>query len=208
FVVGSQDCEYSAEKTISTVYEAVLGGVGSIQFRDKGSKLHAGERLPLAKQLQAVCREHDVLFFINDDVELAVQIQADGIHVGQDDLPLTEVRKLVGPDAYIGISAGTVEEALAAKRGGADYLGVGAMYATASKADAGEPIGPAGVREIREAVGREFPIVGIGGINVGNALSVLEAGVDGIAVISAISKAKSPRSAASELNRVIAGRSS
>ncbi|MCK9927142.1 thiamine phosphate synthase, partial [Frankia sp. Mgl5] len=104
-------------------------------------------------------------------------IQADGIHVGQDDLPLTEVRKLVGPDAYIGISAGTVEEALAAKRGGADYLGVGAMYATASKADAGEPIGPAGVREIREAVGREFPIVGIGGINVGNALSVLEAGV-------------------------------
>lgn len=204
FVVGSQDCEYSAEKTISIAREAARGHVGMIQFRDKGSKLTSAEYRQLAKQLQDVCREHDVLFFINDDVKLAIELQADGIHVGQDDMPLEEVRRLVGEEMYIGISAGTAEEAIAAQNGGADYIGVGAMYATASKADAGEPIGPAGLREIRKAVGNRFPIVGIGGINAANARPVLDAGADGVAVISAISKAASPGEAALELSRLAA----
>jgi thiamine-phosphate pyrophosphorylase len=203
FVVGSQDCDYSIEKTVAIVQEALAGGVGMLQFRDKGSKLSGGEKVELARRLQALCEAHEALFFINDDVELAVKLGADGIHVGQEDMPLAEVRKRVGSEMYIGVSAGTVEEALAAKAGGADCLGVGAMYETASKADAGEPIGPQGLAKIRQAVGNELPIVGIGGIGPENALAVLEAGADGIAVISAISRAKSPREAAAALKRLV-----
>jgi thiamine-phosphate pyrophosphorylase len=205
FVVGSQDCGYSWERTLGIAGEALAGGAGILQFRDKGSKLTPAERLSLAGRLQALCRQHDALFFVNDEVELAVQLQADGLHVGQDDLPLPEVKRRVPPDMYIGVSAGTVEEAILAKEGGADYIGVGAMFATASKADAGEPIGPQGLAQIRKAVGSDYPIVGIGGIHAGNAESVFAAGADGIAVISAISRAESPREAAAQLRR-LAGR--
>ncbi|NGQ96278.1 thiamine phosphate synthase [Brevibacillus sp. SYP-B805] len=205
FVVGSQDCGCSWEKTLTIAGEALAGGAGILQFRDKGSTLTPAERLALAEQLQALCRQHDALFFVNDEVELAVQLQADGIHVGQDDLPLPEVKRRVTPDMYIGVSAGTVEEAILAMEGGADYIGVGAMFATASKADAGEPIGPQGLAQIRKAVGSDFPIVGIGGIHAGNAAAVFAAGADGIAVISAISRAASPREAAAQLRR-LAGR--
>ncbi|HZG16522.1 MAG TPA: thiamine phosphate synthase [Candidatus Bathyarchaeia archaeon] len=196
FVVGSQDCDYSAEKTVQIAREALAGGAGVLQFRDKKSKLADHEREQLAIDLQAVCKEHGALFFINDDVDMAIRLQADGIHVGQEDMALTQVRSLVSTDMLIGVSAGTVEEALLAQDQGADYIGVGAMYATASKADAGEPIGPAGLKEIREAVGSSLPIVGIGGITIDNAPMVLEAGADGVAIISAITKADSPREAA------------
>lgn len=203
FVVGSQDCDYSIEQTISIVQEALAGGVGTLQFRDKGSRLSAEEQFGLAAQLQALCKEHGALFFINDDVQLAASLGADGVHVGQDDMALADVRRLVGAKMYIGVSAGTVEEALTAKAGGADYLGVGAMYATASKADAGEPIGPQGLAQIRQAVGEDMPIVGIGGIGAENASAVREAGADGVAVISAISRAESPREAAAALIRAV-----
>ncbi|GAA4702177.1 thiamine phosphate synthase [Brevibacillus fulvus] len=199
-VIGSQDCDFSAEKTLQITGEALAGGVGLVQFRDKGSRLSESERIQLARQMQALCREHNALFFVNDDVQLAVDLKADGIHVGQDDMPLSEVKKLVGDNCLIGVSAGTVSEAVAAQQGGADYLGVGAMYATASKPDAGEPIGPNGLADIRRAVGERLPIVGIGGIHLGNAASVLQAGADGIAVISAITRAESPRQAARTLS--------
>ncbi|MFY0544246.1 thiamine phosphate synthase [Brevibacillus sp. H7] len=202
-VIGTQDCGHSVERTVSVVREALAGGIGTVQLRDKGSKLTKEERYSLALRLLQLCRENDALFFINDDVELAVRVQADGIHVGQDDMPLAQVQQLVGPDMYIGISAGTPEEAMAALSGGADYLGVGAMYVTASKADAGEPIGPAGLAEIRQAVGAELPIVGIGGITAGNCSPVIAAGADGVAVISAISRAKSPRHAAQQLAEAV-----
>ncbi len=140
FVIGTQDCGFSREKTVEIVREALAGGVGTLQLRDKGSKLTSEERCELGRQLQELCREHQTLFFVNDDVDLAVRLQADGIHVGQDDMHLAEVRAMVGEAMYIGISAGTVEEAIAAKNGGADCIGVGAMFATSSKADAGEPI--------------------------------------------------------------------
>jgi len=203
FVVGTQDCGYSMERTVEIVREALQGGVGTLQLRDKGSKLSAQERLALGRQLQALCQETGALFFVNDDVELAVRLQADGVHVGQDDMQLAEVRKAVGPEMYIGVSAGTIEEALAAHAGGADCIGVGAMFATSSKADAGEPIGPAGLRAIREAVGRELPIVGIGGITQENAAEVIAAGADGVAVISAITRAASPRQAAAALEGMV-----
>lgn len=203
FVVGTQDCGYSVERTLEIVREALLGGVGTLQLRDKGSKLTAGEKAELGRQLQALCREHGTLFFVNDDVELAVQLQADGVHVGQDDMKLSDVRAMVGPAMYIGVSAGTVEEAVVALEGGVDCIGVGAMYATSSKADAGEPIGPAGLKAIREAVGSELPIVGIGGITLENAAEVIRAGADGVAVISAISRAESPREAAIALQGIV-----
>jgi thiamine-phosphate pyrophosphorylase len=202
-VIGTQDCGFSVEQTVAVVREALAGGVGTVQLRDKGSKLTYEERYQLALQLLALCREHQALFFVNDDVELAVQTGADGIHVGQDDMPLAQVKEIAGSAMYIGISAGTVEEALAAKSGGADYLGVGAMYATASKADAGEPIGPEGLARIRQAVGSALPIVGIGGITAHNCAPVIAAGADGVAVISAISRAQSPRAAAVELMETV-----
>jgi len=203
FVVGSQDCGFSVEETLRISEEALRGGAGSLQLRDKGSRLSDEERFELAKALQRLCKQYDALYFVNDDVDLAIRLQADGIHVGQDDMALSEVRAAVGENMYIGISAGNVEEAMAAKAGGADCLGVGAMFATASKADAGEPIGPAGLRAIREAVGIDLPIVGIGGITLANAPEIMSAGADGVAVISAISRAESPREAAASLERIV-----
>jgi thiamine-phosphate pyrophosphorylase len=202
-VIGSQDCGFSLEKTVAVVDEALAGGVGMVQLRDKDSRLTDEQRFRLGQQLQRLCRQREALFFVNDDVELAVRLQADGVHVGQDDMALSEVRQRVGEAVYIGVSAGTVEEALAAKTGGADYLGVGAMYATASKADAGDPIGPAGLKRIRDAVGPELPIVGIGGITSDNGGAVIQAGADGLAVISAISRAHSPREAAERLLQTV-----
>lgn len=206
FVIGTQDCGYSSEKTVQIVEAALRGGVGTLQLRDKGSKLTAREQYELGRQLQQLCREHDTLFFVNDDVDLAIRLQADGVHVGQDDMALSEVRAKVGSEMYIGVSAGTVEEALAAQSGGVDCIGVGAMFATRSKADAGEPIGPVGLEEIRQAVGNDLPIVGIGGITLENASEVLAAGADGVAIISAISHAESPEEAAQALQRIVRSR--
>lgn len=203
FVVGTQDCDYSAERTLDIVKKALQGGVGTLQLRDKGSRLTQPEKEQLGREMQRLALEYEALFFVNDDVELAITLKADGVHVGQDDMKLEEVRARVGADMYIGVSAGTVQEARAALAGGADCIGVGAMYATASKADAGEPIGPSGLLTIREAVGADLPIVGIGGITLGNAASVLSAGADGVAVISAISKAAAPDEAARELKRLV-----
>lgn len=202
-VVGTQDCGYSVERTVSIVREALAGGVGTVQLRDKDSKLSDAERFELALQLKQLCRESGALFFINDDVDLAIRVQADGIHTGQDDMPLAEVKRKVGSDMYIGISAGTIEEALEARAGGADYLGIGAMYRTASKSDAGEPIGPDGLAAIRNAVGEGLPIVGIGGITVENSMPVIRAGADGVAVISAITRASSPCDAAKQLKSAV-----
>ncbi|MFF2528426.1 thiamine phosphate synthase [Brevibacillus sp. NPDC058079] len=206
FVIGTQDCSYSSEKTVQIVKAALRGGVGTLQLRDKGSKLTAEEQYELGRQLQQLCREHDAVFFVNDDVDLAIRLQADGVHVGQDDMALSEVRAKVGSEMYIGVSAGTVEEALAAQSGGVDCIGVGAMFATRSKADAGEPIGPVGLEEIRQAVGNDLPIVGIGGITLENVSEVLAAGADGVAIISAISHAESPEEAAQALQRIVRSR--
>lgn len=203
FVVGTQDCGYSIERTCEIVEEALRGGVGTLQLRDKGSHLTQEDRYQLGLKLQNLCKQHGALFIVNDDVELAVRLQADGVHVGQDDMALENVRSAVGERMYVGISAGTGEEALRARDGGADCIGVGAMYATSSKADAGEPIGPEGLRQIRQAVGPQLPIVGIGGITLENASQVIQAGADGVAVISAISRAESPSEAARSLERIV-----
>ncbi|MEJ8548605.1 thiamine phosphate synthase [Brevibacillus borstelensis] len=203
FVVGTQDCGFSAARTLEIVEQALKGGAGTLQLRDKGSKLTREEKARLGEDMKRLAHQYGAIFFVNDDVDLAIALKADGIHVGQDDMRLNDVRALVGEAMYIGVSAGTVEEAREALAGGADCIGVGAMYATASKADAGEPIGPSGLRQIREAAGESLPIVGIGGITLENADAVLTAGADGVAVISAISKAYSPERAARDLNEIV-----
>lgn len=179
------------------VEEAILGGVTSLQLRRKAE---LGKRfLELAFAMREMTRQHNVLFFVNDRVDIAALVAADGVHVGQDDIPCSEARKLLGPNAYIGVSAETVAEAIAAEQSGADYLGVGAVYPTSSKLDAGFT-GLSGLREIATAV--RIPIVAIGGINEANASEVMAHGAHGFAVVSAVMSAQNPRQAASSLLHV------
>jgi thiamine-phosphate pyrophosphorylase len=141
------------------------------------------------------------LFFVNDRVDVAMAAGADGVHLGQEDLELEAARRLAGNEMAIGISATTVEEARRAEEGGADYLGVGPVYATPSKADAARPIGLEGLRTIRDAV--TLPIVAIGGITETNARQVFEAGANGIAVISAVTGDADMAGAVRRLRRLV-----
>ena len=162
---------------------ALAGGAGVIQLRDKtASSLRLYEA---ACAMRALTRAAKAILIVNDRLDIALAAGADGLHVGPDDLPVAVARRLLRPGMILGASAGTAEEALAAERDGADYLGVGAVYeARGSKADAGAPVGPERVRQIRAAV--RIPIVGIGGIKADNAAPVIEAGADGVAVITGV----------------------
>ena len=163
------------------VEEALRGGATFVQLREK--KL-TGEALRAeALEIQAVCRRYGVPFVINDDVALAKEIDADGVHVGQDDMEAGDVRAILGADKIIGVSAHNVEEALRAERHGADYLGVGAMFHTGTKLDA-EEVSREAAQEITAAV--DIPVVAIGGINKKNILELKGTGVDGVALVSAI----------------------
>ena len=158
---------------------------------------------PRIRALREWLRARGVPFLINDDVDLALACDADGLHVGQGDLPCAEARRRLGPQRLVGVSVSTVAEAAQAMRDGADYLGVSPIFSTPTKPDAPAPTGLAGLCAIRAAV--RLPLVAIGGIHAGNATDVLAAGADGIAVVSAILAAPDPRAAAQAL-RVLTGR--
>ncbi|MGZ0085516.1 thiamine phosphate synthase [Caldibacillus thermoamylovorans] len=195
FIMGSQNSERPA---VDVLKEALDGGVTLFQFREKGAgALQGREKEALARQLQRLCRAHRVPLIVNDDVELAIAIDADGVHVGQDDEDARRVREKIG-DKILGVSAHNVEEARAAIEAGADYIGVGPIYPTRSKEDANEAQGPEILRSLREQ-GIAIPIVAIGGITVDNAQVVIEAGADGVSVISAIASASEPKAAAAAL---------
>lgn len=180
--------------------EAIRGGATVIQLRDK----HAcGRRLiEVGRALRQITRDAGVLFIVNDRVDVALAVEADGVHVGQEDMPADVVRRLIGPNMILGVSAANVREASKAKADGADYLGIGAVYATATKCDAGAPVGTAMIAEIRRAAG--LPSVGIGGIDVHNAAEVIENGADGVAVISAVVGAPDIAQATASLVAVVA----
>lgn len=183
---------------------ALNGGVGVIQLRDKGaSSLRLYEA---ARAMRALTRAAGALLIVNDRVDVALAAGADGVHLGPDDLPVAVVRSLLPPGMLLGASAGTVAEAVAAERDGADYLGVGAVYeARTSKADADAPVGVERVAAVRAAV--HIPIVGIGGIKVENLDPVILAGADGVAVITGIVAAPDIAVAAARfLERVRAAR--
>jgi len=175
------------------------GGAGVVQYRHKG--VTTREQFLWAQQLAALAREQGKALIINDRVDLALAVRADGVHLGPDDLPVSVARRLLGPTAIIGASASTVDEAIEAEAEGASYLGVGCIYGTTSKPDAGDPVGPERVREIRAAV--SIPIVAIGGITLGRIPELIAAGADGVAVITAVTRAKNIKTAVRDLVKAV-----
>lgn len=186
---------------VDVVRAALLGGAPSIQLRAKEQP--AREQVELARALLRETRSAAALLFVNDRLDVALAAGADGAHLGQDDLPAAAARKIVPPGFLIGVSAETAELARAAVRDGADYVGVGPVYPTGSKADAGEAIGCARLAEVARAV--PIPAVAIGGIAAENAGDAVRAGAAGVAVISAVMRAASPEAATRELLRAVRG---
>lgn len=164
---------------------ALLGGAPAVQFRDKQAP--DGELLRQATVIRELTRQAGAMFIINDRPDIARAVDADGVHVGPEDMSVTEARRLLGPAALIGASVETVAEARAAESAGASYLGVGPVFATTTKLDAGQPVGCQRVAEIKSAV--NIPVVAIGGITAGTAGEVVRAGADGVAVTAAVADA-------------------
>ena len=182
-------------RSLYDVVKASLdGGVTFVQLREK--ELDDESFLKEAKELQALCSEYHVPFVINDNVDIAMKINADGVHVGQSDMEAGDVRSKLGPDKIIGVSAATVEQAVIAEKRGADYLGVGAVFPTGSKDDAAD-VSHATLKEICKAV--SIPVIAIGGISPKNIHELSGSGICGVAVISAIYSAQDIKKAAKEL---------
>ena len=182
---------------MAQIEAAIDGGATIVQLREK--HLDDAAFLAEAERFVALCREKGVISIINDNVEIAAKVNADGVHVGQEDLEAGKVRALLGPDKIIGVSAHTVEEALRAKAAGADYLGTGAAFVTGTKTDA-TPISRDTIRAITAAV--DIPVVAIGGITRDNILELKNCGLDGVAVVSALFAQKDVKAAAEELLRL------
>lgn len=180
------------------VKESLDGGVTFLQLREK--QLDENHFLEEAKKLQGLCSEYNVPFIINDNVEIALAINADGVHIGQSDMEMKEAREKLGPDKIIGVSAHTKEEALLAQAQGADYLGVGAVFPTSSKDDA-ESVSYETLKEICDVV--SIPVVAIGGITKDNLHQLSGSGISGISVISAIYAQPDIKEAARELKQCV-----
>ena len=180
------------------VEEAILGGVSMVQLREKHASNAEFEEL--ARSVQPVCRKYNVPFIVNDNVDVALAVNADGVHVGQQDMQAGKVREQIGAERILGVSAQTVEQALAAEAVGADYIGVGAVFTTASKDDA-QSVSIDELRHICKAV--RIPVVAIGGIEESNVSQLAGTGIVGISVISAIFAQTDLREAAWNLRRSI-----
>lgn len=192
FIMGSNNC---LKDPVEVLKEAIGGGITFFQFREKGEGALTGvEKYSLAKKLHSICKENHIPFIVNDDIELAIKLNADGVHIGQEDESVKTVREKIG-DKILGVSVHTKEEAMAALRDGADYFGIGPVFPTTTKTDAKPSRGTTLIEALRSE-GFTIPIVGIGGITIENARSVVEAGADGVSVITAISHSESPLEAA------------
>ena len=183
---------------VEVASQAIRGGAKVVQLRDKVQSKR--ELLPIAEQLKKLCAEHDVLFIMNDHFDLALAVDADGLHLGQDDLPVKVARKLLPIDKILGRSTRTVDQAVAAESEGADYIAVGSMYPTPTKETA-QVVGIERLRQIRQAV--SLPLVAIGGINKDNAAEVIAAGADSVAVIRAVVQARAPEKATRQLVDIV-----
>ena len=193
------DPEQTDRDFLTMVDDALAGGVTSLQLRAK--RMPGREMYDLDITLRERCRTAGTLFFVNDRVDIAIAADADGVHVGMHDLPLEATRRLVGRDMIIGFSPLAMEDVVSARSDGADYVGLGPVFGTASKADAQPELGLLSLAEQAAAAG--LPSVGIGGIDIANAGAVIRAGVDGVAVISAIQGAPDVRRAAESLVQVV-----
>jgi thiamine-phosphate pyrophosphorylase len=183
------------------VREALAGGATMVQHREK--RLATREFVAAAERMRGVAREAGAALIINDRLDVALAVDADGVHVGQEDMPAALARELIGPERILGVSVSTAEQAREAERAGADYVGSSAVFPTSTKSDIGVPLGLDGLRELVE--GSPLPVVAIGGIHAGNAAGVVECGVAGIAVVSALVAAPDPRRSAHELAALVAG---
>jgi len=199
YVITADPEQARGRSHVAIAEAAIRGGATALQLRMK----HAPARavLDAARLIASRCRAAGVTFVVNDRVDVALASRADGAHVGQDDLPAGDARALLGPSPFLGVSAATIDEAAEAARAGADYLGVGAVYATATKADAGAAVGPARLAEI--AASCDLPVVGIGGITLDNAAAVIQAGAAGVAVITAVTMANDMAEATRRLRQAV-----
>lgn len=180
---------------VAVVAAALEAGAPAVQLRDKEQGV--GDLLPIARRLRSLTRDHGARFFVNDRVDLALAVEADGVHLGPHDLPVVEVRRDVPRELLIGYSTDDPETARRAEREGADYLGCGTVWPTSSKEDPGQVIGPEGLARVVEAV--TIPVVGIGGVTPHRARELSGTGAAGVAVIGAVMAAPDPGEATRQL---------
>ncbi|GGN59237.1 thiamine phosphate synthase [Oceanobacillus indicireducens] len=195
FIMGSQNVKGNP---VAVLEQAIQAGITIFQFREKGpGSLSGDSKIKLGKELRAVCSVHQIPFIVNDDVELVDKLDADGIHVGQDDQSVKELREMF-PNKIIGLSVSNQDELNNSALEYVDYIGAGPVFLTTTKVDAKSSVGLDWIRFLR-AEFPEFPIVGIGGINTTNASSVLKAGANGVSFISAVTRAEDIKEAVSKL---------
>ncbi|QRO13748.1 thiamine phosphate synthase [Moraxella osloensis] len=203
YLVTDRNC-LQQQTLEQAVEQAILGGVTLVQLREKA--ITSKEFYERALRIKAICHHYNVPLLINDRVDIALAVEADGVHIGQSDLPCGVVRQILGKDKIIGVSARTAQQAIQAQADGADYLGVGAMFATSTKQDA-KTVTIASLTQIRQAV--TLPIVAIGGINhttlpaLQQALQAADTSIDGVAVVSAILGQKDVKLASEQLKKMI-----
>ncbi|KKH97830.1 thiamine-phosphate synthase [Methanosarcina sp. 1.H.T.1A.1] len=175
------DSGLSKKGTLSDVKEAVEAGCKIVQYREKNKSTK--EMVNEASEIKRICGER-AIFLVNDRIDVALAVDADGVHIGQDDMQIETARKLLGADKIIGLTVHNVEEAIEAEKSSADYLGLGSIFDTSTKKDAGKGIGPARIREVKNAI--KIPVAAIGGINKENCKIVVENGADSLVAISAV----------------------
>ena len=197
YLVTDRDC-LDGKELVATVEQALRGGATVVQVREK--HLSTLEFFQVTSRIKSITDKYGVPLIVNDRADIALAVDAAGLHIGQEDLPLAVARRLLGPDKIIGVSASTLEEALQAQEQGADYLGVGAVFPTNTKDDA-DSVSLAALQSIKEQV--RIPVVAIGGINRSNVQAVMATGIAGVAVVSAVIAAQDPYAAACDMLQLI-----
>jgi thiamine-phosphate pyrophosphorylase len=201
FVAGTMNCG-NPEAFERILEQAAAGGITTYQYREKGGNSVIGDKqLEMALYAKQLCEAHNILFIVNDDLDLMKAVDADGLHVGQSDGNLEYFRKETTGKIF-GVSAHTLAEAKDAAVNGADYIGVGPIFATATKPDAEEPVGTVIFKELL-CEGISLPLVAIGGISMENTFETIKAGADGVAIISAITQSADPKKTSQELLSLI-----
>ena len=185
--------------TLEIAAAAIRGGVSCIQLREKTCSTR--EFIDEALAIRSLLARHEIPLIINDRVDVALAVKADGIHLGQKDMPCSMARQLIPENMIVGISVESLDDAIAAQKDGADYLGVSPIYPTPTKTDTAQALGLEGLRSIRSEV--NLPLVGIGGLNADNAAAVIYNGADGVAVVSAIVAADDPEAATRDLIEIV-----
>ncbi|WP_448381819.1 thiamine phosphate synthase [Desulfosoma sp.] len=194
------DAAVIGDRPLLHVVEAALrGGAGVLQYREK--KKPTRRMVEEAAALAALCRRHRAVFIVNDRIDVALAVEADGVHLGQDDMPVDAARRLLGPRRLIGVTVHNLKEIEEAQRGGVDYISLAPVFATPTKPDHQTPMGVDGLKRLMEAV--RCPAVAIGGINAQNIADVIRTGVDGVCVVSAVLGQDDPEEAARSLRRLM-----